>query len=141
LFPDATNQNAPLASGTLGTPFLVFSPVMNASVPISLTSGAVADVNGDGNLDQLAFDLSTKRVVVLFGKGGGTFTTGPATSLVATPDKIAVGDFNNDGIPDFAVTNFRSNAAGNVQVFLGKGDGIFTATTRSPLVSIPATSL
>jgi len=36
LFPDTTNQNAPLASATLGTPALVFSPVLNTTVPSSL---------------------------------------------------------------------------------------------------------
>lgn len=133
LFADATNPNAPLANGTLGMPSLAFTPAANATVPGSLISAAVADVNGDGNLDQLAFDIPAKSVVVLFGNGDGTFTTGPATTLVATPDKIAVGDFNNDGIPDFAVTNFRTKVAGNVQVFLGKGDGTFAATTAIPI--------
>lgn len=41
--------------------------------------------------------------------GDGTFTRGPATCLTATPDKIAMGDFNNDGVLDFAATNFRTN--------------------------------
>jgi hypothetical protein len=40
---------------------------------------------------------------------------------------VAVGDFNGDGIPDFAVANFISN---NVTVFLSKGDGTFQAAVN-----------
>ena len=38
------------------------------------------------------------------------------------PDATAVGDFNNDGYPDIAVTNTSSNS---VSVYLGNGDGTF----------------
>jgi hypothetical protein len=40
----------------------------------------------------------------------------------ATPTSVAVGDFNNDGKLDFAVTNAASNT---VSVFLNNGDGTF----------------
>jgi hypothetical protein len=36
---------------------------------------------------------------------------------------IVSGDFNNDGIPDLAI----ADQSGNIQIFLGKGDGTFTA--------------
>src|SRR5215469_11940242 len=39
-----------------------------------------------------------------------------------SPATIAVGDFNNDGIPDLAVANTGDN---NVTILLGKGDGTF----------------
>jgi hypothetical protein len=37
---------------------------------------------------------------------------------------VAVGDFNEDGKPDFVVANYNGN---NVSVFLGNGDGTFQA--------------
>lgn len=43
------------------------------------------------------------------------------------PTSLAVGDFNGDGIPDFAVVNAVS--PGGVTIFLGNGDGAFTAGT------------
>lgn len=134
LFRDTANYNIPLASGTLGASSLVFPPVTNTASPSSYVAGAVADVNGDGNLDQLVFDY-TYDVVVLFGKGDGTFTTGPVTPLGARPVALAVGDFNNDGIPDFAVTTSGSGAAGDVRVFLGNGDGTFSSTAPIPVGS------
>jgi len=39
---------------------------------------------------------------------------------------VAVGDFNGDGKPDFAVVEAGSNM---VSVFLGNGDGTFQAPT------------
>ena len=47
----------------------------------------------------------------------------------ATPAPFGVGDFNGDGIPDFAVVNSSS-----IAIFLGKGDGTFTRETSSPSV-------
>jgi hypothetical protein len=38
-----------------------------------------------------------------------------------------MGDFNGDGIPDFAVANYLSN---DVSVLLGKGDGTFQAAVN-----------
>ena|SRR6202035_1653730 len=39
-----------------------------------------------------------------------------------SPQSLAVGDFNKDGMPDFAVANTADNT---VSVFLGKKDGTF----------------
>ncbi|MGB6827183.1 MAG: FG-GAP-like repeat-containing protein [Terracidiphilus sp.] len=53
----------------------------------------------------------------------------------SAPDSVAVGDFNGDGIPDLAVANYESST---ISVFLGNGDGTFTATSTSPtLASYP----
>jgi hypothetical protein len=42
------------------------------------------------------------------------------------PQSLAVGDFNKDGMPDFAVANTADNT---ISVFLGKVDGTFQALT------------
>lgn len=44
-----------------------------------------------------------------------------------TPKSAAIGDFNNDGIPDLAVANNYSN---NVSILIGKGGGTFEAAVN-----------
>jgi hypothetical protein len=59
--------------------------------------------------------------------------TQPASSPVGvgtTPVPIAVGDFNGDGKPDFAVANNSSN---NVTILLGNGSGGFLQAASSPV--------
>ncbi len=42
-------------------------------------------------------------------------------SVALQPESVVTGDFNGDGIPDLAVTNF----SGSVSVLIGNGDGTF----------------
>jgi subtilase family serine protease len=50
-----------------------------------------------------------------------------SVATTAFPEDVAVGDFNGDGIPDLAIAT--SNDC-TVSVFLGKGDGTFTAGAK-----------
>ena len=43
-----------------------------------------------------------------------------------SPQALAVGDFNGDGMPDFAVAN---NTSSTISVFLGQPNGTFKALT------------
>jgi hypothetical protein len=131
IFRDTANNNAPLAQGTLSPyPAFNYAWVPNSTTSQYLTSSAVADVNGDGNLDQIGIDRASNREAILLGKGDGTFAAGPPINTGKAPYAIAVGDFNNDDIPDFAVTN---SGDGTVSIFLGVGDGTFTTTAAIPV--------
>jgi Bacterial Ig-like domain (group 3)/FG-GAP-like repeat len=57
-----------------------------------------------------------------------TIPTSPVT-VGSIPAGVITGDFNNDGIPDFATANLEDNT---VSVFLGDGTGAFTQATGSP---------
>jgi hypothetical protein len=50
------------------------------------------------------------------------------TKITPQAGLVATGDFNGDGIEDFAVANYNS---GSVLVYLGKGDGSFRAPIES----------
>ena len=107
--------------------------------PIALGGGspasvAIGDFNGDGRADLAVTDSARGTVTVLLGNGDGTLApvAGSPFAAGATPDAIAVGDFNGDGRQDLATT-----AANGVPVFLGRGDGTFApaapAVTLGPV--------
>ncbi len=62
------------------------------------------------------------------GKAAITWSNPQSPTTGAYPDALAVGDFNNDGIPDLAVP---SASTGTLTILPGKGDGTFTATASS----------
>jgi hypothetical protein len=71
-----------------------------------LPPGQLADLNGDGNLDVLAFDSSSKSFMFFAGDGTGNFQ---ASVVALLPPAATIGDINptetlldidQDGIPD-----------------------------------------
>lgn len=98
-------------------------------VPVPLPSGAnvvaVADLNGDGKADLLlanGFNLS-----VLLGNGDATFQAPKSIYTAVNNYNVAVSDVNGDGKLDVLVNS------GPLFVFLGNGDGTFTAGGQFPL--------
>jgi hypothetical protein len=95
---------------------------------------AAADFNRDGKLD-LAVAVSGTNgagdsVTILTGNGDGTFSS-PASGPTVSASNISTlqfGDFNADGIPDLALTDSNT---GTLTVFVGKGNGSFTAFSQS----------
>ena len=120
------------------------APIVAPSVNPVTRSVAVADFNGDGNLDVALQSDDTvlgvfPSVTVLLGDGHGNLAVRYVSSLAGAANNsalnnIAIGDFNADGKLDLAVsTDCFGTVAGCtvgtsiVQVFLGNGDGTFLA--------------
>jgi len=123
----ATNKYVVLLAGS-GTPTPVSYSLPSGNLP---TVAAATDVNNDGNLDLIL--AGNGFIDVYLGNGNGTFTAGSTYTYSSTPVGIATGDFNQDGIRDFALIN----ATGTVSVYLGNGDGTFgAATTYSTLSAV-----
>lgn len=100
-----------------------------------LSQVAIGDFNGDGTLD-LAFTSYDGQVAILLGNGDGTFKAGPIFHPGGCCASIAIvaGDFNKDGKVDLAIAD---PSTGATSIWLGNGDGTFTATaatlaTREP---------
>ena len=103
-------------------------------------SGGVAliDYDGDGWLDiyftgapSVAMQLEGKkaRSALYHNNHDGTFTDVTDKAGVASPCwamGVAVGDYNNDGRPDLAVSCF-----GGVVLYRNNGDGTFTDVTKA----------
>jgi hypothetical protein len=104
----------------------------------SARSVAVGDINADGRLDLVAtsnlftctssgyygcYDgFTTGYVNVLLGYGDGTFASAQATALVSTsPNGVALGDLNGDGLIDVATANQDDN---NATVLTNAGDWV-----------------
>ncbi len=77
---------------------------------------AVADINGDGNLDLVVTNENDNIVSVLLGDGSGGFSAATPVTVGAEPRSIAVADLDGDGDLDLAVANFFDD---NVSVLLG----------------------
>ncbi|MGA3193907.1 MAG: Ig-like domain repeat protein [Terriglobales bacterium] len=118
--------------------------IYNSAYSYNLAQVAIADINGDGNLDLLVANECTDLtcasgdVGVLLGNGDGTFRPGVAwPSGGYYTHAIAVTDMNGDGKLDLVVANScmaSSNCSSNgtVAVILGNGDGSLQAPVTYP---------
>jgi len=99
-------------------------------------AAVIADVNGDGKLDVVALSaadpsgVAPQQISVLLGKGDGTFESAQSFDVPVLPGvtgtarepvvNLIAADVNGDGKADLIGSNGL--------VFLGNGDGTFTAT-------------
>lgn len=101
---------------------------------------AVADFNGDGNVDLAG--VSGSRLSVRLGSGKGTFSSAIdfplSNSSQSNFNQVAVGDFNQDGLPDLVAAQSGSqslflllNSRTDTEQFLVKAKQLdFSAETR-----------
>ncbi|CAF3693564.1 unnamed protein product [Rotaria sp. Silwood1] len=110
-----------------------FSTKVDFTVGTTAQSLAIGDINGDGKPDLVAGNVGSTNVSVLLnttstGSATPTFSAKTDFTTGTSPRGISIGDFNGDGKPDLAVTNFTDNS---VSVFLN---------TTTPGASTPAFS-
>jgi hypothetical protein len=86
---------------------------------------ATPDLNSDGIRDLAVANGDYGTVSILLGQGSGgagdgTFAAPVGYAALTTPELLAAGDFNSDGIHDLAVVD---RAARQLQILLGQGSG------------------
>ncbi|GEM_PF-1909993 len=106
-------------NGTFSSP-MTYSTVAGGAV----SAIALADMNGDGNLDLVANNYNSNNGVngaaVLVGNGDGTFGAPNFYTVNHTPVNLSVDDFNGDGEPDIGTVGFNDDTYGvllNTTVF------------------------
>jgi hypothetical protein len=110
-----------------------FAPQANSPFPVGTgpRSAALANLDGDGNLDLVTANVTSNNVSVLLGDGTGSFApqANSPFPVGASPHSVAIGDLSGDGTFDLAVANRNNN---NVSVLLGDGTGSFAPQANSP---------
>jgi Ca2+-binding RTX toxin-like protein len=89
---------------------------------------AIADVNGDGNMDILTLD-NKGNIVSLPGNGDGTFKPARDVGNISQSYTLATADLNGDGKPDIVTTSGNTVAA-NTQI------NVLLNTTNSPFITL-----
>jgi hypothetical protein len=111
---------ASMVSVLLGNGDGTFATNVNYPTVYESSSVAVADLNLDSKPDlavATAPVIGMGGVAVLLGNGDGTFAPKVDFATGTQSSSVAVGDFDLDGRPDLAVTDYRSSF---VTVLLGK---------------------
>jgi hypothetical protein len=117
------------ATAAADVPFTALAPVPDSGIPTGIVA---ADFDGDGHVD-LATGNQNNDVVVLLGDGAGGFApVGAPLAVGSTPVTLAVGDFNEDAVPDLAAPR---QSVSDVAVLLGAGAGGFLAAPGSPFAT------
>ena len=88
----------------------------------AIASLAAADLNGDHIADLMI--LTDTKLHLMYGSGDGTFNAGPIFGSGGPSGSVGAGDFNLDGITDFAVAN---GTLGVAYIYQGTGGGAFNA--------------
>jgi beta-lactam-binding protein with PASTA domain len=105
---------------------------VNASLFLDeIGNTAVGDVNNDGKLDVVVSQQGV--VAVFYGKGDGTFTTGPRYAALPDLQQVSLTDIDGDGNLDIVLgtsTGGIYSAGGDAnpflyQILMGRGDGTF----------------
>ena len=143
-FLDTSFGNTVLATAPLGTstaePGWLISQLSVANS--SMRAEVTGDFNGDGIPDLTVLwsnaTGSSGSVTIFFGKGDGTFTTGPTTqvSVAGQYDALSMvaGDFNGDGKTDLVILSYSiSYDTSSVTTYLGNGDGTFATPQTATL--------
>jgi hypothetical protein len=149
-FNNDGKQDIAIADNTFGQTITLYlgngdgTFTQGSTINVSNESGgssvnlAVADFNGDGNLDLVTPIYGDPGSLAIYlGNGHGAFTpaNGSPISTIEWTNTVKVGEFNGDGIPDIYVTGGTDTQ--DLAIYLGNGDGSFTPVPSANTPQVP----
>lgn len=108
--------------GHSARPLFPLSPLPTIGSTIA-DYGAVADYDGDGNLDLAVPDAANSSIDLYFGDGTGHFQSGKELQDFNRAYAVFAADVNNDGHKDLIV---HDSISARTVIWLGDGKGDFT---------------
>ncbi|CAF2869780.1 unnamed protein product [Rotaria sp. Silwood2] len=137
---NTSNQSVAVFLGATGGN-LTIPPVYYSTRPsVSSRSICAADVDRDGHVDLVVANYDLNTLSIFKGDGRGVFQTTANTVTLGSaqgPNSIVTADFNDDNIPDLAVS-FQTSQS--VMMLLGNGGGSFTSKSIVPTNAISSSS-
>jgi hypothetical protein len=115
--------------------FSVSASYIVGEVGSDLKGGAVADLDGDEDLDLALVTNSLPAedpdfISIMLNNGAGVFALLQTYAMGSLPTQILAQDLNGDEIPDLAATAFSS---GSVDLFFGLGGAVFHHMASYPV--------
>ncbi len=110
---------------------LGFLPPQVTSAGNDLRDLDAADFDQDGHMDLVLVSNGLSQDLVLSGLGDGTFAAPHVIAAWLAPEAVRAGDWNGDGLPDFAVAH--SVSADSVQIHLNAPGPGFEPAVPLPL--------
>lgn len=104
-----------------------FTEVSRLRAGLAPYNVAAVDLDGDGRLDLAVGNYRSRDVVVLLGRGDGTFAAGPRLAVGRAVGSLTVRDLDGDGVLDLATANGPSD---DVSVLRGLGGAAFAAAVH-----------
>jgi hypothetical protein len=98
----------------------------------------VADFDGDGKPDLAVANFTSSsgsgKVSILKNNGNGIFSAAVSYEAGYTPSFVTAADFDGDGEPDLAITDFYRDS---VSILINAGNGTFASAVRYGVGSLP----
>ena len=115
-------------------------PVLTATVQVGMdpVSAALADFDGDGQLDAVTANHGAASVTVLLGDGHGGFAPGRDFAVDAQPIAVVAGHFVGSATGQLPGVATASSVQRSVTIALAAGKGALAPSSTSPVGMAPA---
>lgn len=139
---NGSNNSVSILQGTGTGTFQAVAPTIPLDfAPLTIRAGVL---QGGGLVDIVVGSSNSDLVGVITQNSSHQFTEQdlPQATGLANTRSVAIGDFNNDGVPDIAVASLDSGTSNNVAIFLNGVNGNPVGTfTLSQTLSVPHTQV